>query len=76
MLSDSEMSAFNTFDSHLHIIDKRFPLIPNEGYLPDELSCEDYLECATVFHLVGGAIVSGSFQAFDKTGLIDAIQIR
>jgi len=74
VLFDSEMSAFKIFDSHFHIIDKRFPLVPNEGYLPDEFSCEDYLGRTKSFHLAGGAIVSGSFQAFDQTYLMDALQ--
>ncbi|HSA40245.1 MAG TPA: 2-pyrone-4,6-dicarboxylate hydrolase, partial [Mycobacterium sp.] len=24
------------FDAHLHIVDPRFPLVPNDGYLPPE----------------------------------------
>lgn len=68
------MSAFKIFDSHFHIIDKRFPLVPNDGYLPDEFSCEDYLGRTKSFHLAGGAIVSGSFHAFDQTYLTDALQ--
>jgi predicted TIM-barrel fold metal-dependent hydrolase len=68
------MSALKLFDSHFHIIDRRFPLVPNEGYLPDQFSCEDYLDRAKSFHLAGGAVVSGSFQAFDQTYLIDALQ--
>jgi len=70
------MSTFKIFDSHFHIIDRRFPLIPNEGYVPDEFSCEDYLARAKSFPLAGGAIVSGSFQAFDQTYLIDALVPR
>jgi len=68
------MSPFKIFDSHFHIIDKRFPLVANEGYLPNEFTCEDYLGCTKSIHLAGGAIVSGSFQAFDQTYLIDALQ--
>jgi predicted TIM-barrel fold metal-dependent hydrolase len=29
------------FDAHLHIIDPRFPLIPNQGYLPDHFTCRE-----------------------------------
>lgn len=32
------------FDAHLHIIDERFPLIPNQGYRPEYFSCQEYLE--------------------------------
>jgi predicted TIM-barrel fold metal-dependent hydrolase len=62
------------FDSHLHIIDKRFPLIPNQGYLPNHFSCEDYLKTVAGLEVVGGAIVSGSFQEFDQSYLTEAIK--
>lgn len=61
------------FDSHFHIIDDRFPLVPNQGYLPDNFTCDDYLRAAGSFNLAGGAIVSGSFQAFDQTYLLAAL---
>ncbi|MGG5252251.1 amidohydrolase family protein [Neobacillus sp. SM06] len=62
------------FDSHLHIIDKRFPLIPNQGYLPNYFSCQDYRKSADKLNVVGGAVVSGSFQGYDQSYLIEAIQ--
>lgn len=62
------------FDSHLHIIDKRFPLTPNRGYLPDYFSCQDYLKSVEDLNVTGGAIVSGSFQGFDQTYLIDSLK--
>lgn len=65
---------FRLFDSHLHIIDNRFSLVPNNGYLPDEFTCENYLERLKEYRLAGGAIVSGSFQAFDQTYLVDALK--
>lgn len=61
------------FDSHLHVIDPRFPLVPNRGYLPGPFTVEDYLERAAPLGVVGGAVVSGSFQAFDQTYLLDAL---
>ena len=61
------------FDSHFHIIDSRFPLVPNEGYLPPEFSCADYLTRMQEYDLAGGAIVSGSFQAFDQNYLVAAL---
>ncbi|HBG07939.1 MAG: 2-pyrone-4,6-dicarboxylate hydrolase [Geobacteraceae bacterium GWC2_58_44] len=64
---------FKIFDSHFHIIDKRFPLVANNGYLPDELTCFDYITRMNGYHLAGGAIVSGSFQAFDQSYLLDAL---
>lgn len=61
------------FDAHLHTIDPRFPLVPNNGYLPQPFTVHDYLARAAEFGIVGGAIVSGSFQAFDQTYLTDAL---
>lgn len=65
---------FKLFDTHLHIIDNRFPLVPNNGYLPAQFTCEDYLDRMKGYRLVGGAIVSGSFQAFDQTYLVEALR--
>jgi len=62
------------FDSHFHIIDARFPLVPNDGYLPGNFTCEDYLRRTADLALAGGAVVSGSFQAMDQSYLIDALK--
>jgi predicted TIM-barrel fold metal-dependent hydrolase len=61
------------FDSHFHIIDRRFPLVENQGFLPDDFTCADYRKRASHLNLVGGAIVSGSFQALDQGYLLDAL---
>jgi predicted TIM-barrel fold metal-dependent hydrolase len=61
------------FDSHFHIIDSRFPLVPNKGYLPPEFTASDYLGAVSDLGVTGGAVVSGSFQAFDQSYLIDAL---
>lgn len=68
------ISNIKLFDSHLHIIDRRFSLIPNDGYVPDYYTCEDYLNSIKNLNVIGGAIVSGSFQGFDQTYLINALQ--
>ena len=65
---------FPMFDSHLHIIDPRFPLTPNNGYLPEPFSCDDYMARMSAYQLCGGAVVSGSFQAFDQTYLVAALK--
>ena len=62
------------FDSHLHIIAPKFPLIPNQGYLPPFFTIEDYLIRAKELNITGGAVVSGSFQGFDQTYLIAALK--
>lgn len=71
---NANANSFRVFDSHFHIIDRRFPLVPNQGYLPDDFSCEDYLARMEGYSLAGGAVVSGSFQAFDQEYLRDALK--
>lgn len=68
------LNQHKLFDCHLHIIDKRFPLIENNGFLPSEYTCADYLARIKEYQLVGGAVVSGSFQAFDQVYLLDALK--
>jgi predicted TIM-barrel fold metal-dependent hydrolase len=61
------------FDSHCHIIDHRFPIVPNQGYTPPNFPLEDYLAQAKPLGVVAGAVVSGSFQANDQTYLMDLL---
>ncbi|QDV49028.1 amidohydrolase family protein [Gimesia fumaroli] len=68
------IGTFPLFDTHFHIIDDRFPLVPNQGYLPEPFTVEDYSRRMQDYNLSGGAVVSGSFQAFDQTYLIDALK--
>lgn len=68
------LDNFKLFDSHFHIIDNKFPLVANNGYMPDIFTCDDYLQKTAAYNLCGGAIVSGSFQAFDQRYLIHALQ--
>jgi len=69
------LNQFQLFDSHFHIINKQFPLVANNGYEPEEFTCRDYLKRMSVYDLCGGAIVSGSFQAFDQGYLLDALKM-
>lgn len=62
------------FDAHFHIIDPRHPLIPNNGYVPPSFSTEDYQRRTKGLNVVGGAVVSGSFQAFDTGYLVAALR--
>src|SRR3954470_9834693 len=66
-----KMAAVRVFDAHFHIIDPRFPLVRNQGYLSDPFTVDDYRER---FRADGGAVVSASFQAYDQTYLVDALQ--
>jgi predicted TIM-barrel fold metal-dependent hydrolase len=68
-----DLAQWPIFDSHFHIIDRRYPLIRNDGYLPDAFSCADYLRRWRHLRLTGGAVVSGSFQGFDRAHLRAAL---
>ncbi|MEE4219366.1 MAG: amidohydrolase family protein [Xanthomonadales bacterium] len=68
-----KISDFKVFDAHFHIIDPRFPLVPNKGYVPERYLARDYLERTEDYNLQGGAVVSGSFQAFDQDYLVNAL---
>ena len=61
------------FDSHLHIIDPSFGLVANSGYTPPNFSCEDYWQRVAPLQVMGGAVVSGSFQGFDQDYLLAAL---
>ena len=62
------------FDSHFHIINPKFPLVENNGYLPPNFTVENYRKEVKDFEIVGGAIVSGSFQKFDQEYLLDSLK--
>lgn len=61
------------FDAHLHIIDPAHPLAENNGYLPEPFTVDDYRARVDGLDVRGGAVVSGSFQAFDQGYLRDAL---
>ena len=61
------------FDSHFHIINPKYPLVKNRGYVPPVFTIDDYREKVKEYEIVGGAVVSGSFQAFDQEYLIDTL---
>ncbi|WP_222267001.1 amidohydrolase family protein [Modestobacter marinus] len=66
-------SARPFFDAHFHVIDSRFPLEANEGFVPEEFTVAQYRERTAGLGVVGGAVVSGSFQRFDQGYLLDAL---
>jgi len=63
------------FDAIFHIIDYRFPIIENQGYLPPQFLPSDYLKFMSSYELLGGTVVSGSFQGFDTQYLISALSV-
>ncbi|MFB7158182.1 amidohydrolase family protein [Lysinibacillus sp. NPDC056232] len=62
------------FDAHFHIIDFDFPITENQGYVPPSFVVEDYQKETATYPIVGGAIVSGSFQGFDQAYLVNALE--
>ena len=72
--SVAQLNDYPVFDSHFHIIDQRFPLIANQGYLPEAFQVEDYRMRTEDYNIVGGAVVSGSFQAYDQNYLVAALE--
>jgi predicted TIM-barrel fold metal-dependent hydrolase len=61
------------FDSHCHIIDRRFPIVANQGYVPPDFPLDAYLAQTRPLGVKGGAVVAGSFQANDQTWLMDVL---
>lgn len=61
------------FDAHLHVLDPRFPLQANHGYLPPAFTAAGYRAAVAGLGVVGGAVVSGSFQGDDQAYLLDAL---
>lgn len=66
-------TAAEVFDSHVHIIDPRFPLIANEGFVPKPFTIADYTERMQGIGVTGGCVVSGSFQGTDQSYLCTAL---
>jgi predicted TIM-barrel fold metal-dependent hydrolase len=62
------------FDAHLHVVDPRFPVVGDRGYVPEPFTVEDYRARTAGLGITGGAVVSGSFQGDDTTYLVDALE--
>lgn len=61
------------FDAHFHIIDFKYPIVENNGYLPPKYDVLDYRKSKDELGITKGAIVSGSFQSFDQSYLVNAL---
>lgn len=63
------------FDSHFHIIDPKFPLKENQGFVPNFYTVNDYLRelKEMSIEVTGGAIVSGSYQGYHQEYFTKAI---
>jgi len=60
-------TVIKIFDAHFHIIDNKYHLQENNGYLPDLFTYQDYKNRTKNLFIdsQGGAIISGSFQGND-----------
>lgn len=64
------------FDAHVHIIDPRFPLVENHGYLPQPFTVADYrskVASLDGLRVDGGAVVTASYQGTDQEYLKAAL---
>jgi predicted TIM-barrel fold metal-dependent hydrolase len=61
------------FDTHFHIIDFRFPVSENQGFMPPSFPVPDYRERTRGLGIAAGVVVSGSFQNFDTRFMRDAL---
>lgn len=61
------------FDTHFHIIDFRFPVTENQGFMPPSFPVEDYRRRTEGLGIAAGVVVAGSFQNFDTTFMRDAL---
>ena len=61
------------FDTHFHIIDFRFPVQENQGFMPPSFPVDAYRERTRALGITGGCVVSGSFQGFDTAFMLDAL---
>ena len=48
------------YDTHFHIIDMRYPVQENQGFLPPSFPAPEYQERTKGLGITGGNVVSGS----------------
>jgi len=70
----TELPFGNVFDAHCHIIAPGFPLVENQGYKPPYYTLDQYRRDTTPLGVKAGAVVSGSFQGFDQTYLLQVLE--
>lgn len=69
----TNLNSFPLFDAHMHLIPNGFPLIENQGFTPDYFELSDYRQRMADYHLVGGVVVTGSFQGKDQSYLMHVL---
>jgi len=61
------------FDTHFHIIDPRFPVVENQGFLPPIFTVEDYRARTAPLGIEAGTVIAGSFQGTQTQYMYDAL---
>jgi predicted TIM-barrel fold metal-dependent hydrolase len=61
------------FDTHFHIIDPRFPVIENQGFLPPVFTVDDYRSRTAGLGIAAGTVIAGSFQGTQTEYMYDAL---
>jgi predicted TIM-barrel fold metal-dependent hydrolase len=61
------------FDTHFHIVDPRFPVMPNQGFLPPVFTVDDYRSRTAGLGIKGGTVIAGSFQGTQTEYMLDAL---
>ena len=64
----------SVFDTHFHIIDPRFPVMENQGFLPPVFTVDDYRARTAGLRIAGGTVVAGSFQGMQTEYMQDALE--
>jgi predicted TIM-barrel fold metal-dependent hydrolase len=61
------------FDTHFHIIDPRFPVMENQGFLPPVFTVDDYRARTDGLGIRCGTVIAGSFQGTQTAYMYDAL---
>jgi predicted TIM-barrel fold metal-dependent hydrolase len=68
------MRSDTIFDAHCHIIEPGFPLIENQGFVPEFYGVDAYRADTAPLGVAAGAVVSGSFQGTDQSYLLAVLK--
>src|SRR5688572_1202838 len=72
MIASARMTP-PVFDTHFHIIDPRFPVMENQGFLPPVFTVDDYLARTAGLGVAAGTVIAGSFQGTQTEYMYDAL---
>jgi predicted TIM-barrel fold metal-dependent hydrolase len=64
----------HVFDTHFHIIDPRFPVLENQGFLPPIFTVDDYRARTAALDIAAGTVIAGSFQGTQTEYMYDALK--